>query len=146
MKNFKKFLIVSLLFLMNTTKVMATESLDATPVDEKSLVGKFLILIVGVILISLVLFISYKMDKGEEEAERKEKIVSKSKPKEEVFEENRVVTDKNVEEADVNVDDISEVDADLYDAMMNDDDLLETSMVRQRHTPPLFLRQVRTCI
>lgn len=74
MKILKKALISFSIILLNTTKVFATT--EASYVSEtNSGIGKFLLFIVAIGLISLVLFIGYKMDKNEAQEKRKEKII-----------------------------------------------------------------------
>ena len=78
MKKLKKSLISLILFLFYTNNIYATTTGTYT-VEKSHSFQKILILIVGIGLISLVLFCAYKMDKNEATKKRRQKFIKENK-------------------------------------------------------------------
>ena len=88
MKKIKKSFMIITLLLFYSNNTYATTTGTYT-VNEGSVFGKFMLFVVAAILIGLVLFLSYKMDKDEASKERKERITGVSKPKKDLFDYTR---------------------------------------------------------
>ena len=78
MKKFKKSLICFILFLFYKNSIYATTTGTYT-VPESNMLDKVFILIIGALLVSLVLFIAYKMDKSEANIKRRQKYIKENK-------------------------------------------------------------------
>ena len=72
MKIIKKVLMTAMLFSIYTNSIYATTT-GIYVAKESTGVNKVILLLVGVGLVSLVLFLGYKLDKNEASEERKEK-------------------------------------------------------------------------
>ena len=77
MKKFKKSLICFILFLFYKNSIYATTTGTYT-VPESNMLDKVFILIIRALLVSLVLFIAYKMDKSEANIKRRQKYIKEN--------------------------------------------------------------------
>lgn len=77
MKKMKKSLMILILFLMYANNIYATTTGTYVVSNKGNGLGKFFLLIVGVGLVSLVLFIGYIMDKNENTKRKREKFIKK---------------------------------------------------------------------
>lgn len=81
-KKFKKSFMSLILFLMYANNIYATTTGTYTVSENGSGIGKIILLLVGVLLVSLVLFAGYVMDKNENTKKEREKFIKKHKEKE----------------------------------------------------------------
>lgn len=79
MKKMKKSFMSLILFLMNTNNIYATTTGKYVVSENGSGFGKIFLLIIGVGLVSLVLFVGYMMDKKENTRKKREKFIKKQK-------------------------------------------------------------------
>lgn len=77
MKKLKKSFMSLILFLIYTNNIYATTTGHYTVSEKNNEFGKIFLLIVGIGLISLVLFIGYMMDKNENTRKKREKFIKK---------------------------------------------------------------------
>ena len=73
MKKARNFFIIFILLVIKVNNAYATSSGNYTVSKTKNN-GKILFLLIGLVLIGMVLFLGYKMDKFEEKSARKKRI------------------------------------------------------------------------
>lgn len=118
MKIIKKVLMTAMLFSIYTNNIFATTT-GSYVAKESTSVNKVILLLVGVGLVSLVLFLGYKLDKNEASEERKEKFNKKERDLEDVY--DSVYTSKTDISRELDKIAISEEDLDIID----DNDIFE---------------------
>lgn len=122
MKIIKKLLISAMLFLIYANNAYATTA-GTYVAKENTGVNKIFLLLVGVGLISLVLFLGYKMDKNETSDERKSKTNKKERDLDDVY--NAVYNSKTdisreIDKIEINEEDDIEIIDD--DSIYEDDE------------------------
>lgn len=115
MKIIKKVLMTAMLFSIYTNSIYATTT-GIYVAKESTGVNKVILLLVGVGLVSLVLFLGYKLDKNEASEERKEKFNKKERDLEDVYE--SVYTSKTDISRELDKIAISDEDIDIIDDNM----------------------------
>ena len=78
----KKFLFIFILLFYSNNTYATTNGSYSVENTGISIVGKIVLFLIAIILIALVLFLSYKMDKNEMSNKRKEKIINNKKKNE----------------------------------------------------------------
>lgn len=114
-KKFKKSFMSLILFLMYANNIYATTTGTYTVSEKSSGIGKFFLLLVGVLLVSLVLFVGYVMDKNENTKKEREKFIKKHK-------ENLKSKNKVEEETEDEYEDYDSEENDDYEDDEEDDD------------------------
>ncbi len=112
MKIIKKVLMTAMLFSIYANNIYATTT-GSYVAKESTSVNKVILLLVGVGLVSLVLFLGYKLDKNEASEERKEKFNKKERDLEDVY--DSVYTSKTDISRELDKIEISEEDLDIID-------------------------------
>ena len=112
MKIIKKVLMTAMLFSIYANNIYATTA-GSYVAKESTSVNKVILLLVGVGLVSLVLFLGYKLDKNEASEERKEKFNKKERDLEDVY--DSVYTSKTDISRELDKIEISEEDLDIID-------------------------------
>ena len=90
MKKIKQSFIITILLLFYSNSTYATTN-EAYTVNDGTGFGKFMLFLIATILIGLVLFLSYKMDKNEELENRKERITGKKQKVKDNFDYKRAI-------------------------------------------------------
>ena len=91
-KKFKKSFMSLILFLMYANNIYATTTGTYTVSENSSGIGKIVLLFIGVLLVSLVLFAGYIMDKNENTKKERERFIKKHKEKEDLENDNEIKT------------------------------------------------------
>ena len=128
MKIFKKVLMSAMLFLVYANNIYAT--IEGTYVaNENTSVSKVILLLVGVGLVSLVLFLGYKLDKNEASDERKEKLSKKERDLDDVY--NTVYTSKTDISRELDKIEINDEEIDIVDdnILLEDEESLLTEEI-----------------
>lgn len=133
MNKIKKSLIISSILILFSNKTFATTTASYT-VKESSGIGKFVLLMIAIVLVGLVLYLSYKLDKKDVAKERKNKIIT-NKVKNNVygFELEKKV-DEVKENNEFNNSDFDVENTDLYKIDINDailDEELENELLQE---------------
>ena len=81
-----------ILFLMYANNIYATTTGTYTVSENSSGIGKIVLLFIGVLLVSLVLFAGYIMDKNENTKKERERFIKKHKEKEDLENDNEIKT------------------------------------------------------
>ena len=115
MKIIKKVLMTAMLFSIYANNIYATTA-GSYVAKENTSVNKVILLLVGVGLVSLVLFLGYKLDKNEASEERKEKFNKKERDLEDVY--DSVYTSKTDISRELDKIAISDEDIDIIDDNM----------------------------
>lgn len=131
MKIFKKVLMSAMLFLVYANNIYATTEGNYVA-NENTSISKVILLLVGVGLVSLVLFLGYKLDKNEASDERKEKLSKKERDLEDVY--NTVYTSKTdisreLEKIEINDEEIDIVDDNIL--LEDEESLLTEELINE---------------
>lgn len=126
MKVIKKVLMTAMLFSLYTINIYATEAGEVVAQSGGSSIGKVILLLVGVGLVSLVLFLGYKMDKTEASDERKEKLSKKDRDLDDVY--NTVYNSKTDISKEIDNIDFDEEDINIVD---DEESLLTDEMIAE---------------
>ena len=121
MKIIKKSLISAMLFLIYANNAYATTA-GTYVAKENTGVNKIVLLLVGVGLISLVLFLGYKMDKKETQDERSSKANRKERDLDDIYDavyNSKTDISREIDKIEINDEDLDIIDD---DSIYNDDE------------------------
>jgi len=130
-KKFKKSFMSLILFLMYANNIYATTTGTYTVSENGSGIGKIILLLVGVLLVSLVLFAGYVMDKNENTKKEREKFIKKHKEKENSESDTEIEKD-DYEDYDEEEDSEEDNKEDNEDDENNSDELEDENYYTQR--------------